>query len=62
MMVPIAFAQKKRLGNPTKYAQVDGRWLRVRPSRPANAAPICNLKQMLNKSTSTSKQQIHHVL
>ena len=27
-------------GNPTKYAQVDGRWLRVRPARPANAAAM----------------------
>ncbi|WP_151714716.1 DUF4198 domain-containing protein [Acinetobacter sp. TUM15071] len=24
-------------GNPTKYALIDGRWLRVRPQRPANA-------------------------
>ena len=26
------------IGNPGKYALVDGRWLRVRPARPANAA------------------------
>ena len=31
---------KEATGNPTKYAQIDGRWLRVRPSRPANAAPM----------------------
>lgn len=31
---------KEATGNPIKYAQVDGRWLRVRPSRPANAAPM----------------------
>ncbi|NNP67487.1 DUF4198 domain-containing protein [Acinetobacter sp. Ac_5812] len=27
-------------GNPTKYALIDGRWLRVRPQRPANANPM----------------------
>ncbi|MCH7313582.1 DUF4198 domain-containing protein [Acinetobacter sp. ANC 3882] len=27
-------------GTPTKYALVDGRWLRVRPQRPANVNPM----------------------
>ncbi|WP_291373571.1 DUF4198 domain-containing protein [Acinetobacter sp. UBA6720] len=31
---------KEATGNPTKYALVDGHWLRVRPPRPANAAPM----------------------
>ena len=31
---------KDATGNPGKYALVDGRWLRVRPARPANAAAM----------------------
>jgi hypothetical protein len=31
---------KDAVGNPTKYALVDGHWLRVRAPRPANASPM----------------------
>ncbi|EPG37337.1 DUF4198 domain-containing protein [Acinetobacter colistiniresistens] len=34
-------------GTPNKYALIDGRWLRVRPQRPANANPM---PQQSNKS------------
>lgn len=49
-------------GNPAKYALVDGRWLRVRPARPANAQQPAPRAQAQNEVKPAAPAQPPRVI